>query len=110
MANVFKNSVTGSIGTVSTIVYEVPPSTVSTVIGFNISNITTNNISVDVSVTDSSTTHTRFLARRGLIVEGSSIVLVGGEQKLVLETGDYISVVSSAVVSADVVISVLEIS
>jgi hypothetical protein len=110
MANVFKNSVTGSIGTVTTKVYETPTSTVSTVIGLSVSNVISNNISVNVTITDASTTQTRHLVRNGLIVEGSSIVIVGGEQKVVLESGDFISVSSSVAVSADVIVSVLEIS
>jgi hypothetical protein len=110
MANVFKNSVTGSIGTSNTKVYEVPTSTVTTVIGLNVSNVASNNISVSVTVTDVSTTQTRHLIKNGLIVEGSSIVIVGGEQKVVLESGDYISVISSVATSADVIVSVLEIS
>lgn len=110
MANVFKNSVSGPIGTASTIVYQTPISTVSTVIGLNVSNIITNNISVNITVTDVSTTQTRHLIKNGLIVDGSSLVVVGGEQKLVLEAGDFISVSSSLTTSADVVVSVLEIS
>jgi hypothetical protein len=110
MANVFKNSVTGSIGTDGTIVYEVPPSTVTTVIGLSVSNIISTNISVSVVVTDTSDTQTRHLIKNGLIVEGSSLVIVGGEQKVVLEEGDFISVVSSVETSADVIVSVLEIS
>jgi hypothetical protein len=38
------------------------------------------------------------------------MVVVGGLQKVVLESGDFISVVSSAAASADVIVSVLEIS
>jgi hypothetical protein len=110
MANVFKNSVTGSIGTVSTKVYEVPASTVATVIGLSVSNIISTNISVSVTITDASTTQTRHLVKNALIVEGSSVVIVGGEQKVVLESGDFISVVSSVATSADVIVSVLEIS
>ena len=110
MANVFKNSVTGSIGTTNTRVYQTPASTVSTVIGLSVSNVASTNISVSVALTDSSATQTRFLVRNGLIVDGSSMVVVGGEQKVVLESGDYISVVSSAASSADVIVSVLEIS
>jgi hypothetical protein len=41
---------------------------------------------------------------------GSSNVLVGGEQKLVLESTDFISVTSSLANSADVIVSVLEIT
>ena len=110
MANVFKNSVTGSIGITNTRVYQTPISTVSTVIGLNVSNVVSNNISVNVTVTDATATQTRYLVRNALIVEGSSMVVVGGLQKVVLESGDYISVVSSAATSADVIVSILEIS
>jgi hypothetical protein len=110
MANVFKNSVTGSIGITNTRVYQTPALSVSTVIGMSVSNVISNNISVNVTITDASATQTRYLVRNGLIVEGSSMVVVGGDQKVVLESGDYISVVSSAATSADVIVSVLEIS
>jgi hypothetical protein len=110
MANVFKNSVTGSIGITNTRVYQTPTLSVSTVIGMSVSNVISNNISVNVTITDASATQTRYLVRNGLIVEGSSMVVVGGDQKVVLESGDFISVVSSAATSADVIVSVLEIS
>jgi len=110
MANVFKNSVTGSIGTVSTKVYEAPTSTTTTVIGVSVANILNQNVSVNVTVTDDSATKTAHLLKNGLITEGGSIVAVGGEQKVVLEEGDYISVVSTVADSLDVVVSVLEIS
>lgn len=110
MANIFKNSVTGSIGTSTTTVYESPSQTVATVIGVNVANVIAQNISVSVLIVDTSTSQTRFLVKDALIIPGSSVVLVGGDQKLVLEAGDLLRVVSSQAVSADVVVSVLEIS
>ena len=110
MANVFKNSVTGSIGTTNTKVYEAPTSTTTTVIGVSVANIINQNASVNVSVTDSSEAKTSYLVKNALITEGGSLVVVGGEQKVVLETGDYISVISTEANSIDVVVSVLEIS
>jgi len=41
---------------------------------------------------------------------GSSLVIVGGDQKVVLITSDALKVVSSAASSADVVTSVLNIT
>jgi hypothetical protein len=38
------------------------------------------------------------------------VVVIGGEQKVVLEANDFISVVSTQAASADVIVSVLEIS
>jgi hypothetical protein len=50
------------------------------------------------------------LVKDALIVPGAATVLVGGEQKIVLEAGDFLSVTSSLAASADVIVSVLEIS
>ena len=110
MANVFKNSITGSIGTSNTIVYSVPSATTTTIIGVNVANVATQNISVSVRLTDTSATKTVFLVKDVLITQGSSVVLVGGEQKIVMESTDTLSVISSAASSADVIISALELS
>ena len=110
MANVFKNSVTGSIGLTKTKVYQAPSDTVTTVIGLSVANVLTQNISVNVTVTDSSATKTNHLIKNALITEGGTVVVIGGEQKVVLEANDFISVVSTQAASADVIVSVLEIS
>ncbi len=110
MANAFKNSITGSIGITGVKVYEAPANTSTTVIGVSVANINTNNISVSVMVRDASANKAAYVVKDALIVPGSSDVLVGGEQKLVLESGDFLSVTSSLVNSADVIVSVLEIT
>lgn len=110
MANVFKNSITGSIGTTGVTVYSAPALTATTVIGVNVANVNSQNISVSVMMRDNSLNKTVFIVKDSLIMPGSSNVLVGGEQKLVLEAGDFLSVTSSLANSADVIVSVLEIS
>jgi hypothetical protein len=110
MANVFKNSIKGPAGTGGLLVYTSPAETVATVIGVNVANIVSQNINVDVQITDSSAAVTKYLVKGVLIVPGSSAILVGGEQKVVLEAGDSITVTSTVNSSADVVVSVLEIS
>jgi hypothetical protein len=110
MANTFKNSIKGPAGTGGLIVYTAPVSTVATVIGVNVANIVAQNIYVDVEITDSSAGVTKYLVKGVLIVPGSSTILVGGDQKVVLESGDSITVTSTVNASADVVVSVLEIS
>ena len=110
MANAFKNSITGSIGTTGVTVYTTPANTSTTVIGVGVANVSSQNISVSVMVRDSSSNKTAYLVKDSLILPGSSNVLVGGEQKLVLETGDFLSVTSSLASSADVIVSVLEIT
>jgi hypothetical protein len=110
MANTFKNSINSSIGTTGVKVYEAPVGSSATVIGVNVANANSNNISVSVMMRDISANRVVFVVKDALIVPGSSTVLVGGEQKLVLESGDFLSVTSSLANSADAIVSVLEIT
>jgi flagellar motor component MotA len=110
MANVFKNSITGSIGTSNTIAYQVPAATTTTIIGVSVANVVSQNISVSVTVRDDSANKTVYLVKDAIITSGGTAVLVGGEQKIVLEALDSISVVSSAATSADVIVSALELT
>ena len=110
MANVFKNSETGSIGTTGVISYTAPALTTTTVIGVNVANVANQNISVSVTLRDSSASKTVYLVKDALITQGGSIVLVGGEQKVVMEAGDYLTITSSVATSADVIVSVLELT
>ena len=89
MANAFKNSITGSIGTTGVAVYTTPANTSTTVIGVGVANVNSQNISVSVMVRDNSANKTVYVVKDSLILPGSSNVLVGGEQKLVLEAGDF---------------------
>ena len=110
MANTFKNSISGSIGVTETTVYTTPALTTSTVIGISVANVESSNISVSVKIYDSSASTDVFLVKNALISPGSNLVLVGGEQKVVLEPADYLTLESSVAGSADIVVSVLEIS
>lgn len=108
MANTFKNSITGSIGTSNVVVYTVPATTSTTVIGMSVANVTSNNINVSTTLTSGS--RTVYLIKDATVTAGGTAVLVGGDQKVVLTATNYLTVVSSAASSADVVVSVLEIS
>jgi hypothetical protein len=109
MANTFKNSISGSIGTTETTVYTATGVT-ATVIGVSVANRIQQNINIDVKMYDSSTSKNIVLCSGSLIPPGSNIVLVGGEQKVVLEASDYLTLRSNTALSADIVVSVLEIS
>ena len=109
MANTFKNSITGSIGTSNVVVYTCP-ATSTTVIGMSIANVTANNITISTTLTSASQAKTVYLIKDATVVAGGVTVLVGGDQKVVMSALDTLTVVSSAATSADVVVSVLEIS
>jgi hypothetical protein len=51
-----------------------------------------------------------FLIKSGVVPVGGTLVIVGGDQKVVLEAADALKLVTSAASSADAVASVLEIS
>jgi len=110
MANTFKNSISGSIGVTETTVYTTPGSATTTVIGVSVANVETSNITVNVKIYDNSTSTNVYLVKDALIPPQANLVLVGGEQKIVLEPSDYLTLQSSTASSADVVVSVLEIS
>jgi hypothetical protein len=110
MANTFINRISGSIGTTETTIYTTPAVTTTTVIGVAVANRLQSNILVDVRILESGSLNTAFLCTGSLIPPGSNIILVGGEQKVVLETGDSLRLRSNVASSADIVVSALEIN
>ena len=109
MANTFKNSAVAATGTSEVTVYTTPSSTTTTVIGLTCANVTsTSPIKVSIRVYDSSGSAYFYIVKNAEIFEGGALVAVGGDQKLVLETGDLIRVVSDTASSVDTIVSVME--
>lgn len=113
MANTFKNVKAQLVGTTSpgTTIYTCPASTQTTVIGMTVANVkgpTAVDVQVDVLVFDGN--YDTYLVKNALILRGSSMVVVGGDQKLVLMPGDVLKVKSSVVQGVDVLVSLLEIT
>ena len=109
MANTFKNAAAAATGTSEASVYTVPGRTTTTVIGLTCANVTsTSPIKVSIRVFDSSGSAHFFVVKNAEVFEGGSLVAVGGDQKLVLETGDIIKVVSDTASSVDTIVSVME--
>lgn len=110
MANNFTRKVQRQVGTSLTSVgsYTVGANTQSTLIGLTVANITASNIVVDVALNDG--TNDTYIVKNATVLPGGALVAVGGDQKIVLEPGDSIRVKSDAATSADVVMSLLEIT
>ena len=108
MANNFKNYFLKNATTTAANVYAPAAATQATVIGMTIGNTTASPISANVTVVSGGTTH--FMVQNATISNGGALVPIGGDQKLVLEFGDYIQVQTSASNSAVVILSVLEIT
>lgn len=108
MANTFTSYVNKNVGTSPATVVTVGASTQTTIIGLAIANTTTSPITADAYITRSGTDY--YLIKGGVVPVGSSLVVVGGDQKVVLITSDALKVVTSAASSADVITSVLNIT
>jgi hypothetical protein len=108
MANNFTSYVNKSVGTSPATVVTVGAGTQTTIIGMSAANTTSSPITVDAYITRSGTDY--YLIKGGTVPVGSALVIVGGDQKVVLTVSDALKVVSSAATSADVVTSVLNIT
>jgi hypothetical protein len=111
MANTFLRKTQREIGNTLTQIdsYEVGGSTKTTVIGLSVSNTSTSSVDVDATLNDG--TSDFYIVKNCPVPSGSTVLLVGGDQKLVMEPLDLIKVKSSSATNkVDVIMSVLEIT
>lgn len=108
MANTFKNQLQSAVGTSPTTIYTAGVGVSSTIIGMTIANILNTAITANIIVTSSASDY--YMVKMATIDPGSSLIAIGGEQKLILEANDSIKVSTSDASSADVILSVLEIT
>lgn len=109
MANAFKNRTLRAVGTSPVDVGAVVASgTETTLIGMTLANITSGVINVTATLNDG--TNTTHIVKDAPIPTGGSLILLGGDQKVVLMTGDKIIITSNTASSCDVIMSFLEIT
>lgn len=108
MANVFTSYVNKDVGTSAATVVTVGAGTQTTVIGMSCANTTASPVTVDAYITRSATNY--YLIKGATVPVGGTLVIVGGDQKVVLIASDALKVVSSTASSVDAVTSVLEIT
>ena len=108
MPNTFKNSIVGAVGPAAVNAYVCPAATQTTAIGMTIANLNPHAITANVMLNAGGSNV--YILKSATIPPGGALVPIGGDQKVVLEAGDYLHVNTSIASSADVVVSVLEIS
>ena len=110
MANAFKNKTHRQIGTTPTKIeaYDCPGSTETTIIGLTIANTSVSAIEIDATLNDG--TNDFYIVKAAPVPVGASLVVIGGDQKVVLMPGDSVKVRSDTATSADAIMSILEIS
>ena len=111
MANSFKTFTAQNIDTSSgkATLYTCPANTETTIIGLNIANILSVSITVTVELLDGGSTITH-IVKDAIVPVGSSLVAVGGPQKIVMNATDVLKVYGSQANCCDAVMSVLEIT
>jgi hypothetical protein len=110
MANTFTRKLEQNVGATATKIanYTVASSTSVVVIGLTVTNTTGSAIQANVFINNG--VANTYVVANSPISSGASLVVVGGDQKIVLITGDSIYVQSSAATSIDAVMSVMEIT
>jgi hypothetical protein len=108
MANTFTSYLNQNVGTSAATVVTVGSGTQTTIIGMSTANTTASPVTVSAYITRSATDY--YLIKNATVPVGSSLVIVGGDQKVVLVASDVLKVISSAASSLDVVTSVLNIT
>ena len=109
MAISFKLVTDTGVGTSAATVHTGAGSTETTIIGMSIANIHTSQIEVDVQLENNDGDNI-YIVKDAPIPVGSSLVVVGGEQKVVMNASDVLKVTSNVASSADVALSILEIT
>ena len=108
MANTFKSNFSKNVGVSPATIYTCPAATQTTLIGLSVANTSASPITTDAYITRSAVDY--YLIKTATVPVGGTLVIVGGDQKVVLEVGDVLKVVTSAASSADVAASYLEIT
>ena len=108
MANTFKSNVAANIVTSGNTIYTCPSATQTTLIGMTISNKSAGTVTANVFLTRSAVDFS--IISNAPILTGSTLVPIGGDQKVVLQAADVLKVTVSANGSMDVIASFLEIA
>jgi|TARA_B100001564_G_scaffold358126_1_gene375974 hypothetical protein len=113
MANTFKKAIKSSVTNnaithADAVVHTGSNDTV--IIGLTVSNKISSGVTIDVAYEDVSASSTVFILKDAPVPVGGGQVPVGGDQKVVLETGDKLRVRASQASACDAIVSYLEIS
>jgi len=111
MANTLKNILRTQLSTDSATLYTCPSSTKTIIIGMSAANVLPNqNVNFSAGIQDSaaSTGRVAHIVKNATVAPGGTEVVVGGDHKIIMQTGNIIKAVASDSDSLDIVISFVE--
>jgi len=104
MAQNFRRYTSNAVGTSAATLFTA--NSYDTVVGISVANITSSAINVDVYINDSS--NDIYLVKDAPIPAGSSLQVLDGGAKFVVQSGDALKVISDTASSADVWVSAVD--
>ena len=104
MAQNFRRYTSNSVGTSATSVYTA--NSYDTIVGISVANISTSSVLADVIINDG--TNDIYLVKQAPIPTGSSLQVLDGGAKFVVQSGDVVKVLSDTASSLDVWISAVD--
>jgi hypothetical protein len=115
MTSVFKNVLSANIGTTPTVVITSNASATTTIIGMSLTNTTTEQVLVDIVLTDPNgggigVSTTAYYIKNVAVPANQSLRVINGGEKLILASSTDVQMRSSVDNSIDVVMSWVEIS
>jgi hypothetical protein len=110
MANTFTRKLSRGVGTTAESVgsYTVAANTKVVIVGLTVTNTSGSAITANVFINDGAANTS--VVTNAPISSGASLVPIGGDQKIVLITGDSLRVQSSTASSVDAILSIMEIT
>ena len=108
MATIFKNKVIKDIGVLPSVAIETDSATRSTIIGFNLANLTENVIYANILINDDTSVQGHFM-KDVMVPANSSLRALSAGEKLILAPSNQLYLVSNQSESLDAVISYVDI-
>jgi hypothetical protein len=105
----FKSKITQNISvasTPSTVTDTVNSNYAQTIIGLSFANTSSNNVTISAKLNKSGV-GSAFLIKAATVLPGGALIVIGGDQKVVLEAGDSVTAWSSDADTVDAVVSYL---
>lgn len=108
MATYFHTTSVPGIGTVNTTLLAPPPTSVYTIIGFNVANTTDYDVIISCTVTDATPNVSTYI--NGLVIPPyTSAKLINNGEKLIISGSCLLKLISDTANSVDVTLSYAEI-
>lgn len=105
----YRNKTAKNVGTSQVVICTVPEGEQYLIAGLTLANIITGDVYVDIRLMSARDNREVFILKKGKVPVAMSMVPVANETSITLESGDRLTISSSAEESIDVVLSYLSL-